>query len=328
MATYPGISSEAFRHPLDTQAEQALRSLPGFDFLARKFIEFFAERPQYVYLMGNTIQVGPRQYSTIYHMFRECVRDLDIYPEPALFVEQNAVANSYALGKDNPYIVINSGLLDLLDETEIRAVLAHELGHIKCGHTILIQMAIWARQIASDFARATLGLGNIVSQGLLLAFYEWRRKAELSCDRAALLVVDDINPVMTTMMKLTGGSHKYAHEFHLREFIQQSESYQALDTDGLNQIYKILMYTGVLGAMMSHPFPVERVHYIREWEKSEEYQRIRRGDYMRSPSEGAVDVDAATPNQTTSETTEAEQLRRQLEQLQQELERLRRQKNS
>lgn len=329
MATYPGISSEAFRHPLDTQAEQTLRSLPGFDFLARKFIEFLAERPQYVYLMGNSIQVGPRQYSTIYHMFRECVRDLDIYPEPNLFVEQNAFANSYALGKDNPYIVINSGLLDLLDEQELRVVLAHELGHIKCGHTVLIQMAIWARQIASDIARATFGLGNIVSQGLLIAFYEWRRKAELSSDRAALLVVEDINPVMTTMMKLTGGSNKYAHEFHLREFIKQSEDYQALDADGLNQIYKLLfMYTDFSGSMMSHPFPVERIHFLREWEKSEDYQKIRRGEYMRSPAEGAVNVDANTndaePGKTP--TNEADQLRNQIDQLQQEIERLRRQR--
>ena len=45
--TYTGISSEAFRHPLDRQAEQALRSVPGFDLVARKFVEFFAERPRF-----------------------------------------------------------------------------------------------------------------------------------------------------------------------------------------------------------------------------------------------------------------------------------------
>ena len=86
MPTYTGISSEAFRHPLDRQAELALRSVPGFDLIASKFVEFVYERPQYVYLMGNSIQVGPRQYASIYHLFRECVRDLDVFPEPTLFV--------------------------------------------------------------------------------------------------------------------------------------------------------------------------------------------------------------------------------------------------
>lgn len=317
MASYPGIKAEAFRHPLDRQAEQTLRSLPGFDFLARKFVEFFAERPQLVFLMGNTIQVGPRQYSTIYHMFRECVRDLDITNEPKLFIEQNAVANSYSLGKENPCIVINTGILDLLSEVEIRAVLAHELGHIKCGHTILIQMAKWVSQAATAIGQVTFGVGKFVSQGLLLAFYEWRRKAELSCDRAALLVIEDLNTVMKTMMKISGGSINYAHECHLQEFIKQSEEYQALDEDGLNQVYKLLMYSGVIGEMQSHPFAVERVHYLREWAVSPEYQQILQGNYMRSPAEGAVNVEV-------NNDTEADKLRRQLEELQREIERIRR----
>ncbi|MEH2057901.1 MAG: M48 family metallopeptidase [Nostoc sp.] len=318
MPTYRGISSEAFRHPLDRQAEQALRNLPGFDLIARKFVEFIYERPQLVYLMGNTIQVGPRQYSTIYQMFRECVRDLDIYPEPALFVSQNPEANSYALGQENPYIVINTGILDLLDEAEIRTVLAHELGHIKCGHTILIQMAMWAMSAASALGELTFGIGNIVTQGLIYAFFEWRRKAELSSDRAALLVMDDLNPVMLTMMKLSGGSKKYANECSLQEFIKQSENYQALDEDGLNQIYKFLIYNGAQGTMLSHPFSVERLHYIRAWAVSEEYQQIRRGNYQRSPASGSVNVSAETSENQT------ENLRRQIEELQREIDRIRR----
>lgn len=315
MPTYTGISSEAFRHPLDRQAEQALRNLPGFDLIARKFVEFIYERPQLVYLMGNTIQVGPRQYSTIYHMFRECVRDLDIYPEPTLFVQQNPQANSYALGQDHPYIVINTGILDLLNEAEIRAVLAHELGHIKCGHTILIQMAMWAMSAASVIGELTFGIGNFVTQALIYAFFEWRRKAELSADRAALLVMDDLDTVMSSMMKVSGGSSKYANECSLKEFIKQSEDYQALDEDGLNQVYKFLMYNGAQGTMLTHPFAVERVQYLRQWATSSEYQEIRRGNYQRSPASGAVDVNAKTPN------PEAEELRRKIEELQREIDR-------
>ncbi|MEH2250834.1 M48 family metallopeptidase [Nostoc sp.] len=318
MPTYTGISSEAFRHPLDRQAEQALRNLPGFDLIARKFVEFIYERPQLVYLMGNAIQVGPRQYSTIYQMFRECVRDLDIYPEPTLFVSQNPQANSYALGQENPYIVINTGILDLLDEAEIRAVLAHELGHIKCGHTILIQMAMWAMSAASALGELTFGIGNLVTQGLIYAFFEWRRKAELSSDRAALLVMDDLNPVMSTMMKLSGGSNKYANECSLQEFIKQSENYQALDEDGLNQVYKFLMYNGAQGTMLTHPFPVERLHYLRAWAVSEEYQQIRQGNYQRSPASGSVNVPAE------SSANETETLRRQIEELQREINRMKR----
>ena len=316
MATYPGISSEAFRHPLDLQAEQALRSLPGFNLVASKFVEFIYERPQLVYLMGNSIQVGPRQYATIYGMFRECVRDLDIYPEPSLFVSQNPQVNSYAMGQEHPYIVINTGLLDLLTNDEIKTVLAHELGHIKCGHTILIQMAMWMVNAASVIGEMTFGLGNIVSNGLIAAFYEWRRKAELSSDRAALLVMENPRTVMTTMMKISGGSNRFIDECSLEEFIKQSENYRNLDEDGLNQVYKALMYAGVNG-MLSHPFPVERIHYLQEWTNSSEYRDIERGEYAR--------VTVETTN-TAPTASESERLRREIDELQQEIDRRKSQK--
>jgi Zn-dependent protease with chaperone function len=316
MPTYTGISSEAFRHPLDREAEEALRSLPGFELLASKFVEFIYERPQFVYHMGNSIQVGPRQYPTLYGIFRECVRDLDVYPEPTLFVSQNPVVNAYSLGKEHPYIVINTGLLDILNETEIRSVIAHELGHIKCEHTILIQMAIWAINFASTLGEMTMGLGNLIGSGLIFAFYEWRRKAELSADRASLLVMDDLNPVMYSMMKIAGVSHQFSHECHLDEFIKQSQNYQELDDDNLNQLYKFLLYNGAQGMMLSHPFPVERLSYLREWAVSREYQQIRAGNYARAGAQGSV------PVRSESSSDEAERLRQQIEELQQQIDRI------
>ncbi|MEO0491217.1 MAG: M48 family metallopeptidase [Cyanobacteria bacterium P01_A01_bin.123] len=325
MPIYPEISSEAFRHPLDQQSEAALRSLPGFDLLARKFVEFVYERPQFVYLMANGIQVGPRQYSTLYQIFRDCVRSLDMQPEPTLFVAQNPQANSYALGEEHPCIVINTGLLDLLDDAGLKTVIAHELGHIKCGHTTLIQMAIWAMNTAAFIGEMTFGLGNMISSGLIYAFYEWRRKAELSADRAALLVTDDVQLVMTTMMKIAGGSHRLGHEISLLEFERQGDRYQQLDEDGLNQIYKFLIYNGGQGMMMSHPFAVERLHYLKEWAASEEYQQIKGGDYPHASAEGAVEVPVdAAPQPNPKASSEVERLRRELQDLQQEIDHLKR----
>ncbi|MEA5534093.1 M48 family metallopeptidase [Crocosphaera sp. XPORK-15E] len=318
MPSYPGLSSEAFRHPLDKQAEQTLRSVPGFDLVATSFMEYLYERPQQISLMGNSIKVGPRQYSTLYGIFRETVHDLDISPEPLIYVSQNPVANAYSLGKQQPYIVLNAGLLDLSDEIELRTVVAHELGHIKCEHSVLIQMAIWAMGAASLLGELTLGLGNIITTGLIFAFYEWRRKAELSADRAALLVIDDPEPIFRMMMKMAGGSHKYAHECHLDEFLKQAEKYRELDEDDLNQLYKFLIYNGGNGVFLSHPFPVDRVHYLQNWATSREYQDIRQGNYKRSEKSGSVNVDT---------NSEADNLRRQIEQLQQEIENLKSQDN-
>ncbi|MCU0538244.1 MAG: M48 family metalloprotease [Hydrococcus sp. Prado102] len=167
-------------------------------------------------------------------------------------------------------------------------------------------------------------LGNLISTGLIYAFWEWRRKAELSADRAALLVMDDLHPIMTTMMKLAGGSQQYAHECNLDEFMRQADSYQELDRDSLNQLYKFLIYNGGNGAFLTHPFPVERLHYIRDWSNSTDYQQIRQGNYQRAGAEGSVEVKA----RETQNKQEVDDLRRQIEELQSEIDRVRSQERS
>lgn len=319
MPTYPDISSQAFKHPLDQQAEQALRSVPGFDLLAKSFSEYLYERPQQILLMGNDLKVGPRQYATLYGIYRQCLRDLDMFPEPNLYVSQNPLVNAYSLGSEHPYIVLNTALLDLLDEEEIRVILAHELGHLKCDHSILIQMSFWVMGAANFLGGITLGLGKAITTGLVYAFYEWRRKAELSADRAALLVSDDLNLVLRTLMKCAGGSQKYLHECNLEEFIRQGEAYRQLDQDNLNQIYKFLIYNGGNGSFLTHPFSVERVHYLQEWFNSESYRQIRRGNYAKTGVKSSINVDA--------NDSESERLRRQIAELQAEIERAKRQKN-
>ena len=319
MPTYPDISSQAFKHPLDQQAEQALRSVPGFDLLAKSFSEYLYERPQQILLMGNDLKVGPRQYATLYGIYRECLRDLDMFPEPNLYVSQNPLANAYSLGSEHPYIVFNTALLDLLDEEEIRVILAHELGHLKCDHSILIQMSFWVMGAANFLGDITLGLGKAITTGLVYAFYEWRRKAELSADRAALLVTDDLNLVLRTLMKCAGGSQKYLHECNLEEFIRQGEAYRQLDQDNLNQIYKFIIYNGGNGSFLTHPFSVERVHYLQEWFNSESYRQIRRGNYAKTGVKSSINVDA--------NDRESERLQRQIAELQAEIERAKRQRN-
>ena len=319
MPTYPDISSQAFKHPLDQQAEQALRSVPGFDLLAKSFSEYLYERPQQILLMGNDLKVGPRQYATLYGIYRQCLRDLDMSPEPNLYVSQNPLANAYSLGSEHPYIVFNTALLDLLDEEEIRVILAHELGHLKCDHSILIQMSFWVMGAANFLGGITLGLGKAITTGLVYAFYEWRRKAELSADRAALLVSDDLNLVLRTLMKCAGGSQKYLHECNLEEFIRQGEAYRQLDQDNLNQIYKFLIYNGGNGSFLTHPFSVERVHYLQEWFNSESYRQIRRGNYAKTGVKSSINVDA--------NDRESERLQRQIAELQAEIERAKRQRN-
>src|SRR6185312_7034024 len=58
-------------------------------------------------------------------------------PIPRLYVVACPQPNSFAVGRTprRAVIVVTDGLLSLLEPTEIRAVLAHELTHISCRDT-------------------------------------------------------------------------------------------------------------------------------------------------------------------------------------------------
>ena len=60
-----------------------------------------------------------------------------------LLVVQNPSPNAYtlAIAGRKPFIVVHSALLELLAPAEVQAVLAHELGHLKCDHGVWLTAA-------------------------------------------------------------------------------------------------------------------------------------------------------------------------------------------
>jgi hypothetical protein len=130
-----GIPATAFQHPLDRQATENLKKVKGFDWIVGKFIEYGFERIEYITHIGSGIRVGPKQMAMHYAMLRECCETLDI-PEPEMYVMEGGV-NAFTAGHNHPFIVLETGLLELMDDDETMAVIAHELGHIKCGHAHL-----------------------------------------------------------------------------------------------------------------------------------------------------------------------------------------------
>ena len=66
----------------------------------------------------------------------------------------------------------------------IQAVLAHELGHLKCEH------GVWLT-VAQVLAGGTLSILPVMARAVEDSLLRWLRAAELTCDRAALLVAQD-----------------------------------------------------------------------------------------------------------------------------------------
>lgn len=60
-------------------------------------------------------------------------------PAPKVFIVVSAMPNAFATGRNAEHasIVVTNALLDLLDNEELAAVLAHELAHLKSGDTLI-----------------------------------------------------------------------------------------------------------------------------------------------------------------------------------------------
>ncbi len=272
----PGIAAAAFQHPMDREATGNLRKLKGFDTLVQKYIEWGSERIEYVVNVASYVRTGPRQFPTLYNMLREACAMLDVR-EPELYVA-NGPINAFTFGHTRPFIVLYSGLIDSLTNDEILGVIAHELGHIKCGHVLYQEMARVLTFAAGAIGDMTFGLGDLIMMPIQIAFITWNRRSEYSADRAALLAVQDVAPCVSMLAKLAGGTSRFANELDPAVFLEQAKEFsEDMDKSNTSKIYRMLASLN----KGTHPFTVERARALNEWVDSRQFEDMLDGNYER-----------------------------------------------
>lgn len=275
--TFPDITPEAFVSSGDRAALAALQRVPLLPDLIRKFYELGFDRWMYVYNMGRSVRCGPRQYSTLYAILRESCDILDM-PEPELYVSSNPFPNAFAGGVERPYITLRNSMVDTLTDEELFHLMGHELGHIKAGHILYFSVAQVLAPLLEALGRRTLGLGDAVSYGIVLAFYEWSRQAEISADRAGLLVSQSIGLSLDANLKLCAGPNRLSHEMSREAFLDQARTYQEMPAaDAIGKVIWFLL----MNWQSTHPMFVHRAQELDRWHASGAFDRILAGDYPR-----------------------------------------------
>jgi Zn-dependent protease with chaperone function len=257
-----GLRAEQFRHPLDLEATRALQQLPGLDVLVRMVVAPLAESFFHLENLASGLQVSERQLPSLHRSLVEACQILDL-EVPQLYVRQNPVPNAYtfAMRGERPFIVVHTALLELLTPEETQAVIAHELGHLKCDHSLYLTVANLITLAASQ-----LPFGTDIAQGLQNRLMEWVRCAEFTCDRAALLVAQDPRLVASLLMKLCGGAPSLISDLSVEAFMDQARAYDDLSQDALGDALKQLRTQG-----LTHPVPVLRAREIDRWASSPAY---------------------------------------------------------
>lgn len=267
LRTFPGITADQFQHASDIKATEALKAIPGIDKAIAKIMEYGLERLAYLDNTASNVRVSKNMFGNMYQSMKWGCRILDM-EEPELYVTLNPIPNAYTYGHTNPFIILTSGLVDLLSAEERFFVIAHELGHIKADHVLYTIIAHNIKAIVERIGQATFGIGSLLGQSLVYALLEWQRKAELTADRAGLLCVQNMDSPINSFMKLAGGASTLYKEMNKDEFLEQIRSYEDADRSHLNKAYKIL-----LTAERSHPYAIMRAKELDAWHDAD-YQDL------------------------------------------------------
>ena len=300
---FPGISPRAYEHPVDRGALATLRAVPGFAQVMKAVSGFYSERGDRLMALASSIRVGPKQYPEIDKLRHECAETLDLDAVPNVFVYQNAQADAGTLGMDQPFIMVSTGLVELMSRDSLRFVIGHEMGHVLSGHAVY--RTIMLRLINLQMSLSWTPVSALGIRAIIAALMEWYRKAELSCDRAGLLCGQDPTAALRAQIQVAGGIDP--SKIDIPSFLQQAAEYESVED--IRDSFLKLRYVET----QSHPFAVVRAAQLQKWAATEEYRAILAGDYLRRDGESPTsdwmdDLKSAAKSYKDSWSTSADPL--------------------
>ena len=187
-------------------------------------VQYFSSDKLALSSMGAR-QVSPRDAPALHAIVERLCVQADL-PMPRLGIVETPMANAFAVGRSpsNATVCVTTGLLALLDESELEAVLAHELTHVANRDVMLMTFAGFFASIAAFIAQMGLffggGIGDddddgpsffvvIIVSGLVyvisfVLIQALSRYREFAADRGSAIITGRPSALSSALLKISG----------------------------------------------------------------------------------------------------------------------------
>lgn len=255
------LDPSLFTHDSDRAAMQALKAIPGFTPLLKAYMNIWNERQFRIENMSSNLRVSDKQMKKYHDMLPPICEKLEI-PVPDLYIKLDVYPNAYTYGDTDPFIVLTSGLFEVIPERLIPTVLAHECGHIVCRHTLFRTMGYLILSNSVNFP--------LLTTPLKIAFAYWMRCSEFSADRAATVYDGSDDKTIELCMRLAGYDKDLDVTADVDAFLEQAAEYRELVSDSkFNKTLEFLMYNQI-----DHPLNAVRAYECRRWTQSPQFGKV------------------------------------------------------
>lgn len=201
-------------------------------------------------LLATSVRLSARMAPDVQRHADACVEALGLDIPIELYVFSSPQFNAACFKPEDGrlFVMFSSSLLEAFDESELRFVMGHELGHFAYGH--------------HDIPIGYVLRGGQPDPQLALRLFAWSRFAEISADRAGAFCAQNIEAVSRSLFKLASGLSGNMIQFHLEDFLAQIDDMQIEDAMPGEGAPKEDWFS-------THPFSPLRVKALQLFEHSE-----------------------------------------------------------
>lgn len=219
-------------------------------------------------LLGTAVKVTDQQYPRVFEAAKVAGNALRVRV-PVIFAAPSSSLKVKVLGtEDAPHLIVNLELAEKLDDTELVAAIAHELAHVQNGHILYTTALHYLNTSAAFFVRWVI-------QPAIMTLQAWSRRAEITCDRASLLAVRDLDKTLHSIVRLELGLDK-GSAFNAEEYLRALPDVKK----GIGRYAELFR---------SHPYVPKRVQALRLFAGSALYAHVSGDDPTGKPSLADVD---------------------------------------